>query len=71
MVLSLRLLTRLDVSQASVSIYLLPFLGVLIAALTLGERITVGMVVGGAIALAGTLLITVTDTGTEEKSHAA
>ena len=70
-VLWLRLLTRLDVSQASVSIYLLPFLGVLIAALTLGERITVGMVVGGAITLAGTLLITVADTGTEEKSHAA
>ncbi len=71
MVLWLRLLTRLDVSQASVSIYLLPFLGVLIAALTLGERITAGMLVGGAITLAGTLLITLADAGKEEKSHAA
>lgn len=40
MVLFLYLLTRLDVTQASVSVYLLPFLGVLIAALTLGEPVT-------------------------------
>lgn len=72
MVLWLRLLTRLDVSQASVSIYLLPFLGVIIAALTLGERITLGTVAGGAITLVGTLIITVADaSGEEKKSHAA
>ncbi len=71
MVLWLRLLTRLDVSQASVSIYLLPFLGVLIAALTLGERVTLGTLLGGGITLAGTLLITVADKPREERSHAA
>lgn len=72
MVLWLRLLTRLDVSQASVSIYLLPLLGVLIAALTLGERITLGTIAGGAIILVGTLIITIADAPTEEKrSHAA
>lgn len=58
MVLWMFLLTRLDVSQASVSIYLLPFLGVLISAATLHEKITTAMVVGGLITLAGTILIT-------------
>jgi drug/metabolite transporter (DMT)-like permease len=72
MVLWLRLLTRLDVSQASVSIYLLPFLGVLISALALGERITASTAAGGAITLAGTLLITLADSPRgKEKTHAA
>jgi drug/metabolite transporter (DMT)-like permease len=51
------LLTRLDVSQASVSIYLLPFLGVLISALTLHEKVTSTMALGGLVTLAGTVLI--------------
>ncbi len=58
MVLWMFLLKRLDVSQASVSIYLLPFLGVLISAATLKERITPVMVIGGLVTLAGTVLIT-------------
>jgi len=58
MVLWLFLLKRLDVSQVSVSIYLLPFLGVLISTLTLGEKITPTMIVGGALALVGTILVT-------------
>lgn len=58
MVLWMFVLKRLDVSQASVSIYLLPFLGVLISAFTLHERITPAMIVGGLITLAGTILIT-------------
>lgn len=58
MVLWMFVLKRLDVSQASVSIYLLPFLGVLISALTLHEKITPAMIVGGLITLAGTILIT-------------
>jgi drug/metabolite transporter (DMT)-like permease len=58
MVLWMFLLTRLDVSQASVSIYLLPFLGVLISAATLKEHITPTMIVGGLVTLAGTILIT-------------
>ncbi len=61
MVLWMYLLKRLDVSQASVSIYLLPFLGVLISAVTLKERITPVMVVGGLVTLAGTVLITSLD----------
>jgi drug/metabolite transporter (DMT)-like permease len=58
MVLWMFLLKRLDVSQASVSIYLLPFLGVLISAVTLKERITPVMIVGGLVTLVGTVLIT-------------
>lgn len=58
MVLWMFLLKRLDVSQASVSVYLLPFLGVLISAMTLGDKITPTMIVGGLMTLAGTVLIT-------------
>lgn len=58
MVLWAVLLTRLDVSQASVSIYLLPFFGVIISALTLNEKITATMILGGLVTLAGTILIT-------------
>ncbi len=58
MVLWMFVLTRLDVSQASVSVYLLPFLGVLISTLTLGEKITSAMILGGLLTLAGTILIT-------------
>jgi drug/metabolite transporter (DMT)-like permease len=61
MVLWMFLLKRLDVSQASVSIYLLPFLGVLISAATLKEKITTTMLVGGLVTLAGTILITATE----------
>jgi len=49
------------VSQASVSVYLLPFLGILISTLTLGEKITPTMIVGGLMTLAGTILITSTE----------
>ncbi len=67
MVLWLYLLKRLDVSQASVSIYLLPLLGVLFSAVLLKERITPAMLVGGALTLSGTILITTMDAqGAEE-----
>jgi drug/metabolite transporter (DMT)-like permease len=61
MVLWMFLLQRLDVSQASVSIYLLPFLGVLISAVTLHEKITGRMILGGLVTLAGTILVTTSD----------
>jgi drug/metabolite transporter (DMT)-like permease len=58
MILWMHLLKRLDVSQASVSIYLMPFLGVVISAVTLHEHIGISTVLGGMITLAGTILIT-------------
>jgi drug/metabolite transporter (DMT)-like permease len=61
MVIFLNVLTRLDATQAALSNYLIPFFGVLIAAVALHERMTVFMVVGGFLALASTLLITLFD----------
>ena len=57
----LNVLTRLDATQAALSNYLIPFFGVLIAAVILHERLTGYMMVGGLLALASTLLITVWD----------
>ena len=57
MVLFFRVLDRLDVTQVSLSIYLLPFFGILLSALTLSERISGSIIAGGLLALAGTGLI--------------
>jgi drug/metabolite transporter (DMT)-like permease len=59
MVLFLNVLTRLDATQAALSNYLIPFFGVIIAALVLHERLTLFMVFGGLLVLASTLLVTV------------
>jgi drug/metabolite transporter (DMT)-like permease len=67
MVIFLNVLTRLDATQAALSNYLIPFFGVLIAALVLHERLTGFMIVGGLLALLSTLLITVWDHGSEPK----
>lgn len=61
MVLWMFLLKRLDVSQASVSVYLLPFMGVLISAIFLGEKVTGMMVLGGSVTLAGTIFVVALD----------
>ena len=59
MVIFLNVLTRLDATQAAVSNYLIPFFGVVIAAIVLHERLTKFMIVGGILVLASTLLVTV------------
>jgi drug/metabolite transporter (DMT)-like permease len=59
MVLFLNVLTRLDATQASLSNYLIPFFGIIIAAVVLHERLTKYMVFGGLLVLASTLLVTV------------
>ena len=59
MVIFLNVLTRLDATQAGLSNYLIPFFGVVIAAIVLGERLTKFMVAGGVLVLASTLLVTV------------
>lgn len=61
MVIFLNVLARLDATQAALSNYLIPFFGVLIAAVVLHEHMTNFMLAGGALALASTLLITVWD----------
>jgi len=59
MIIFLNVLTRLDATQAAVSNYLIPFFGVVIAAIVLHERLTKFMIVGGVLVLASTLLVTV------------
>ena len=58
MVLFLKALKKLDAIQAALSIYLVTFFGVPIAALWLGERLTLAAIAGGILVLASTLLIT-------------
>jgi len=59
MVIFLTVLTRLDATQASLSNYMIPFFGLVIAAVVLHERLTLPMILGGALVLISTLLITV------------
>lgn len=59
MVIFLSVLTRLDATQASLSNYMIPFFGLVIAALVLHEKLTVFMILGGILVLLSTLLITV------------
>lgn len=59
MVIFLNVLTRLDATQAAVSNYLIPFFGVVIAAIVLHEHLTKFMIAGGILVLASTLLVTV------------
>jgi len=58
MILFLRVLTRLDATQAGLSNYLIPFFGLVVAAIVLHERLTGFMILGGILVLASTLLIT-------------
>ena len=59
MVIFLNILTGLDATQTAVSNYLIPFFGMVVAAIVLHERLMRFMVVGGLLVLASTLLVTV------------
>ncbi|MGC2399636.1 MAG: DMT family transporter [Acidobacteriaceae bacterium] len=59
MVIFLTVLTRLDAIQAGLSNYMIPFFGLIIAALVLHEKLTLFMILGGTLVLLSTLLITV------------
>ncbi|MCL5742863.1 MAG: DMT family transporter [Acidobacteria bacterium] len=59
MLLFFYVLKRLDVTQASLGNYLLPFFIALIALAVLREKITLPMALGGGLTLLGTLLVTV------------
>lgn len=50
-------LSRLEASQTSVSLYLTPVFGVVVSALLLGEQLTAAMVAGGICALLGLSLV--------------
>ncbi len=57
MLLFFAALKRLDVATASLSLYLLPVFGVILAAVLLGERLSAAALTGAAIVLAATLLV--------------
>ena len=57
MVVFYKILVRLDASQIMVFAYLQPVFGVMMAAILLHERITVSMVIGGLLVIAGTLVV--------------
>jgi drug/metabolite transporter (DMT)-like permease len=59
MVIFMIVLNRLDATQAGLSNYMIPFFGLVIAAVVLRERLTLSMIVGGILVLFSTLLITV------------
>lgn len=59
MVIFLRVLSRMDATQAGLSNYLIPFFGLILAWLVLHEKLTAFMIAGGILVLASTLLITV------------
>lgn len=61
MVLFLKALKQLDAIQAALSNYLITFFGVPIAAIWLGEKLSLLAVLGGVMVLGSTLLITVWD----------
>jgi drug/metabolite transporter (DMT)-like permease len=69
MVLFLNVLTRLDATQAGLSNYLIPFFGLVLAALLLGERLTKFMIAGGILVLASTLMITVYEERVRSRSQ--
>jgi drug/metabolite transporter (DMT)-like permease len=59
LVIFLRVLSRLDATQAGLSNYMIPFFGVIVASIVLHERLTKFIVMGGLLVLASTLLVTV------------
>ncbi len=61
MVLFLKALKQLEAIQAALSNYLITFFGVPIAAIWLGEKLTLLAIIGGVMVLGSTLLITLWD----------
>jgi drug/metabolite transporter (DMT)-like permease len=70
MVAFLWVLRRLEASQASLGNYLIPFFGLVIAAILLDERLEWYMVLGGALVLASTILATLGDARAAEETRA-
>jgi len=69
MVIFFRVLSRLEVTQVSLSVYLLPFFGILLSAIFLKERITAAILGGGLLVLTGTTVILFADRRAERKNR--
>jgi len=70
MVIFMIVLNRLDATQAGLSNYMIPFFGLVIAAVVLHERLTLPMILGGILVLFSTLLITVYEEHKKKKQLA-
>jgi drug/metabolite transporter (DMT)-like permease len=68
MVLFLKALKALDAIQAALSNYLIAFFGVPIAAISLGERLSLLQIAGGVLVLGSTVAITILDRTTKPKA---
>ena len=71
MVLFLKALKQLDAIQAALSNYLITFFGIPIAAIWLKEKLTSLAIIGGALILGSTLLITVWENRQVSRRYAA
>jgi drug/metabolite transporter (DMT)-like permease len=71
MVIFMIVLNRLDATQAGLSNYMIPFFGLVIAAVVLHERLTLPMILGGILVLFSTLLITVYEEHKSRKKRLA
>jgi drug/metabolite transporter (DMT)-like permease len=63
MILFFWVIQRVEVTQASLSIYLLPVFGVLISGITLHERISLDLILGAALVFGSTFLVTYVEDG--------
>jgi drug/metabolite transporter (DMT)-like permease len=63
MILFFWVIQRVEVVQASLSIYLLPVFGVLISAMTLHEHVSLDLVIGAALVFGSTFLVTYFEDG--------
>lgn len=59
MLLFFWVIDKIEVTQASLSIYLLPVFGVLLSTVFVREKITAQLVLGGLLVFVGTFLVTV------------
>jgi drug/metabolite transporter (DMT)-like permease len=57
MIIWFRLLARLEATQVAVSLYLLPFFGILLSAMFLGEKISGAILAGGVLSVIGVSLV--------------
>ncbi len=65
------ILDRMDATQVALFAYLQPLFGVILAALTLGEQITAGMLIGGAFVVVATVLVSFFDRTPQPAAAAA
>lgn len=61
MIIWFRALARLEATQVALSIYLLPFFGILLSAIFLREKLSASIIGGGLLVLVGTTLVLYAD----------